>query len=177
MPWLYRACVRGGGNLPWLPHMDADGPVCHGQDCICASACALIWMGGVNREGTVGLHRPRIVDPIYKGLMPANASTAYNRLLASVNTYLDELEVPKPIIETMTATSSGEIVWADGATNQLKSPPSIAEWTDASCGPDVNVDWSNPSGFSVEQQMGKSTNHDLCAYRLYASSRGRLAPP
>jgi hypothetical protein len=53
-------------DVPFLSSGSRD--LCRGQDCICASACALIWMGGTFRTGTVGLHRPRIVDPIYKGL-------------------------------------------------------------------------------------------------------------
>jgi hypothetical protein len=28
------------------------------KDCVCASACALIWFGAPERYGTVGLHRP-----------------------------------------------------------------------------------------------------------------------
>jgi hypothetical protein len=40
------------------PH--AATQLCVGNaECMCASACALIWFGAVDRWGTVGLHRPR----------------------------------------------------------------------------------------------------------------------
>jgi hypothetical protein len=107
----------------------------YGQNCTCASACALIWFGGVDRGGTVGLHRPYINDPIFRGLPPADASTAYRQMLDNVVAYLNEMEVPRSIIESMVATSSGDIRWIDAdLTEGLDRPPSIAEWVDASCG-------------------------------------------
>jgi hypothetical protein len=44
--------------------------LCRVTECICASACALIWFGAVDRGGVVGLHRPRIDDPTFKTLAP-----------------------------------------------------------------------------------------------------------
>lgn len=109
-------------------------PWCRNQNCICASACALIWLGGVYRDGTVGLHRPRTNDPMFKGLSPADASTMYRRVLERVETYLNEMEVPKSIIESMITTSSSDVRWVDSSDEGLDQPPSIAEWVDASCG-------------------------------------------
>jgi hypothetical protein len=158
-------------DLPFLSAGSRD--LCRGQDCICASACALIWMGGVMRSGTVGLHRPRIDDPLYRGLPPANASIAYRRLLGDVAAYLDEMEVPKPIIESMVATSSGDILWVNSRDDRLEQPPSVAEWTDASCGSDAN--WNTDE---VTREVAvKGFKHAICGRNLYASNRGRLAPP
>lgn len=106
----------------------------YGQNCTCASACALIWFGGVVRSGTVGLHRPYINDPRFSGLPPADASREYRRMLDSVTVYLKEMEVPTSIIESMVNTSSGDIRWVDSVYDGLERPPSIAEWVDASCG-------------------------------------------
>ena len=123
----------------------------------CASACALIWFGGVERLGTVGVHRPQINDPMFRGLSPAEASTAYRRALAMIAAYLDEMEVPKSIIELMVATSSNDIRWVDSLYNiELYRPPSIAEWADASCGSSADF---------------------LCEVLLLNSRRDRLAPP
>jgi hypothetical protein len=102
----------------------------------CASSCALIWLGGIHRTGRVGLHRPYRTDPMFKALSPADASIAYRQLLERITTYLDEMEVPKSIIETMVATSSDDIHWVYAGTDKLGRPPSIAEWEDATCGPD-----------------------------------------
>jgi hypothetical protein len=81
------------------------------EDDPCASACALIWFGGVNRTGKVGLHRPYTDDPRFKGLSPEEASRSYRQMLSNVTNYLTEIEVPKSIIEIVENTSSGDIHW------------------------------------------------------------------
>jgi hypothetical protein len=155
-------------NVPALSDL------CRGQDCICASACALIWMGGAYRWGSVGLHRPRIVDATYRGLTPAKASTTYNRVLREVGAYLEEMEVPRSIVEKMVATSSGDIIWVDSNDEGLDRPPSLAEWVDASCGQDVPYNWDEKPTGEILNQMFK---HADCARSLYASNRARLAGP
>jgi hypothetical protein len=106
---------------------------CSGHECICASACALIWLGAVNREGEIGLHRPTTNDPTFKSLSAAEASSVYRRVLQSMSAYLGEMEVPRPMVDAMLNTASSEIQWVDQDDN-LRRPPSIAEWEDASCG-------------------------------------------
>jgi hypothetical protein len=94
---------------------------------------------------------------MFKGLSPADASTAYRRALASIAAYLDEMEVPKSIIESMVTTSSSDIRWVDAGNDGLERvPPSIAEWEYASCG---------------------SSAASVCTGRLLANNRDRLAPP
>jgi len=119
----------------WQPGQDIRD-VCRGTSCVCASACALIWFGSVNRYGQVGLHRPRITDPAYKGLPPADASVLYRRVLQDMTHYLEEMEVPRATIDTMTTTSSAEITFvdADDRSNELEHPPSFVEWINANCG-------------------------------------------
>lgn len=51
------------------------------SDCVCASACALIWFGGIERSGTVGLHRPTTHDPRFAKLPAAEASDTYKKVL------------------------------------------------------------------------------------------------
>ena len=104
----------------WIYGLDRTAP-CRGQNCTCASACAFIWFGAVERDGTVGLHRPYIDDPMFAGLPPAEASIRYRQMLDSVVRYLNEMEVPKSIIESMTATSSGDIRWVDTIDEQIVS--------------------------------------------------------
>jgi hypothetical protein len=123
---------KSDGSI-WIYELDRTAP-CRGQNCTCASACALIWFGAVERAGIVGLHRPYIDDPMFAGLPPAEASIRYRQLLDSVVSYLNEMEVPKSIIESMTATSSGDIRWVDSIDEGLTWPASIAEWVGASCG-------------------------------------------
>jgi hypothetical protein len=107
---------------------------------ICASACALIWFGGIERNSVVGLHRPRFTDPMFASLPPAKAAEVYRQVLERINIYLREMEVPASIIEQMTNTSSSAVTWIDADKDvSLQRPPSIAEWEDAACGPEVDV--------------------------------------
>jgi hypothetical protein len=58
-------------------------------------------------------------------------------MLDRVVGYLNEMEVPRSIVELMVATSSSDIRWVNpDLTEGLDRPPSIAEWVDASCGRD-----------------------------------------
>ena len=128
------------GGLRERPWLNANGQIvnwCSGRECICASACALIWFGAVEREGEVGLHRPTTDDPAFRALPPAAASNVYRKMLGSITAYLDEMEVPKPMIEAMVGTSSSEIRTVD-SDDGLRRSPSIAEWEDASCGSFTN---------------------------------------
>lgn len=156
-----------------VPHLDGGSrDLCRGSDCTCASACALIWMGGVQRSGTVGLHRPRTTDPMFRGLPPADASTAYRRVLETIAAYLNEMEVPKSIAETMVATSSSDIRWV--TADDVDDPPSIAEWVEASCGSDPLMDAATKGKPSTMAEVYK---HGNCVHHLYLSNRDRLGPP
>jgi len=164
--------------------------LCHGEACVCVSACALIWFGGVERYGSVGLHRPRIEDTGFKALSPGEASLVYRRLLENIAVYLDEMEVPKSMVESMVATGSAEIRWVDYSNDSLQRPPSMAEWEDASCGsfPQVEEEtmlslMTKGSNRSRQEEMlfkllfGKSNAKSNCKNTLISSQRDRLVPP
>ena len=108
--------------------------LCEGPDCVCASACALIWLGAVERIGTVGLHRPWINDARFKGLHPNDASALYRELLKDISRYLDEIETPRTLIDALIATGSSDIRWVDSLSEGIQHPPSFVEWLDAACG-------------------------------------------
>ncbi len=108
--------------------------ICNGPNCICASACALIWFGAPERDGAVGLHRPHFASPTFKGLSPALASETYRPMIESVVKYLTEMEAPKSAIEAMVATSSAQVTWYNLENYSGDRAPSFAEWEDANCG-------------------------------------------
>ena len=149
----------------WAPITAPNGPIlfagsnlmCDGPRCTCASACALIWFGGVERMGTVGVHRPWTRDPEFVRLSPAEASARYRRALNDLTLYLNEMEIPQSITELMVATSSDDVRWID-AVDGLERPPSIAEWEDASCGPRPN-------------ELFASLKSTVCASRLLDNHR------
>ena len=149
-------------------------PECLGHDCgTCASACALIWFGGVDRMGTVGLHRPRINDPMFRRLSPADASNVYRQVVGRIAAYLDEMEVPRPIIELMITTGSDEIRRVDFMNDGSDRPPSIAEWEDLSCGSGNN----NRGVAATQKQLEDLRNKEMCKTRLFDNRRERLPRP
>jgi len=186
------APVEGYQNVRERPWLDENSRIvnwCSGQECTCASACALIWFGAVEREGEVGLHRPITDDPTFKALSPAEASTIYRRILSSINSYLDEMEVPKPMVDAMVSTGSSEIRWVDSDTAGLRRPPSIAEWEDASCGSFTSEERSAYYALAVKTTKSpqdqlflkvlaeKLNKNGQCRSFLLSAQRERLAPP
>jgi hypothetical protein len=185
--------VESSPGVQQRPWMDANGQIvnwCTGQECICASACALMWFGAVDREGLVGLHRPSTDDPAFKALSPAEASSSYRGILGSITGYLDEMEVPKPMIDAMVSTGSSEIRWVDSDKDRfLKRPPSIAEWEDASCGSFTDEEWDAWSALAVkttrssQEQLflkvlaDKLNKNGQCRSLLLSAQRERLASP
>jgi hypothetical protein len=116
--------------------------LCSGEDCICASSCALIWFGAPLRFGAVGIHRPFLTDPKYRQLAPADAATYYRSILDAMRAYGDEMEIPRPIMDKMLATGSGEIVYVSTHDERdLERAPSFGEWVDASCGRVSDAEW------------------------------------
>lgn len=103
------------------------------SECVCASACALIWFGAVRREGRVGLHRPRITSSAFSNAVPEEAENYYKHELKHVSKYLEEMEVPGTVIEKMLSTRSSDVQWVD-ESQELQLSPSYSEWIDATCG-------------------------------------------
>ncbi len=133
--------IFGIGN----PH-----PICAGgSDCVCASACALIFFGSPKRFGTVGLHRPHFTGTSFKQLSPTEAAQAYRPALQSVTAYLEEMETPKAVIEAMINTHSTDIRWYNSVLPEERAP-SFAEWQDANCGT-----W-NKDDFRARQEMNET---------------------
>jgi hypothetical protein len=167
-----------------------DEKECDGlNDCICASACALIWFGAVERNGTVGLHRPRTTDPYFRALDPSDGATTYRKVLDSIQAYLDEMEVPKPMIELTVATGSANIRWVTD-NDDLNRPPSLAEWEDATCGSFSTNDKklldalnAKKSGLTRQEQSRrdqlrkKQDERSLCQIELLSSHRDKLPLP
>ena len=176
--------------------------VCEGPDCLCASACALLWFGAVNRGGIVGLHRPRIDDPDFAALPPGEASTVYRGALDKIAQYLREMEAPSPMVDAMVATSSSEIRWVGhdilaprGEFEKLglERPPSYAEWQDAVCGPVLAGEEDKIIDLRVKLDMGEVLTNDQalllkilsakidqirkCRVYLRSSSIDRMLPP
>jgi hypothetical protein len=181
----YSILLENGGEY-WF------GQACQGPGCACASACALIWFGAVDRNGRVGLHRPRIDDPEFKVLPPAEATKVYRRTLDEIGKYLDEMEAPRSMIDAMVATNSADIRWVDAEKDDLKRPPSIAEWADAACGyipneeknatgelsmKEINSTLSPRDAVLLKLLREKDTKHSQCWMALRFSQVEQLPSP
>jgi hypothetical protein len=175
-------------------HLGFDPSICSGSSCICASACALIWFGAPQRDGTVGLHRPHFANSSFKDLSPALAAQAYRPVLQHVASYLEEMETPKPVIDTMIATGSSEVKWYEQQEPEDRAP-SFAEWQDAACGGfgkdkyDVflslmlyarkNCRAQNADAYCIQYNAlnEERIRRERCIDKLIASSQEMLPPP
>lgn len=151
---------------------------CRGDCGYCASACALIWLGGVERWGTVGLHRPSVVDPAFRSVAYRNAAaTVYREMLAVIAGYLKDMEVPNSVIDAMFETAPSDLRWVEAVGDPLERPPSIAEWEDASCPGDTIQNMYRKFGEPSKQQRLDGNNKGNCDARLLNEHRSRLTPP
>jgi hypothetical protein len=140
--------------------------LCEGSECVCASACALIWFGAVERQGLVGLHRPRIDDPAFKALPPDEAAKVYRRVLDDIARYLDAMEAPRPMIDAMVATGSSEIRWVDAQADHLERPASYAEWEDAACGEFTAEQFDSMIDLRVKRDATQLSSNDALLLTL-----------
>jgi hypothetical protein len=113
-----------------------NGFICTGDECICASACFLIYAAGIKRIGSVLMvHRPRDASGTFGSKRAARASEEYRNILSRVNDYLRSMEVPDNIINKMQSTSSSDIsLLTPQDTEGMEKVPSILEWEISDCG-------------------------------------------
>ena len=113
-------------------------PPCLGGQCICASACFLVWAGGILREGNyIGLHRPSIGDQPYGALSLTDAQSQYQDIIFKVRQYLNSVEVPPRLSDIMLETAKERIyiLSDDPAYAVINDPYSVKDWLDANCAP------------------------------------------
>lgn len=175
-----------------------DSALCKGPSCICASSCALIWFGAIERGGVVGLHRPKITDSQFATLPPDRASKQYRDVLQKISQYLEEMEAPRSLIEAMVSTGSSDIRWVEArpdGSGAINRSPSHTEWIDANCEPLTAEDYRALRGLRAREVaselagrtyaltrsdktlMARQGRRILCAAVLEFSQREKMAPP
>jgi hypothetical protein len=134
-----------------------DEAICSGASCICASACALIWLGGVERSGGVGFHRPTVSDERFRSLQPAEAAAAYRSVISSISQFMDEMEAPRLLVDIMSGTSSGDISWVSSIDDdeKLRYVPSFLEWINSNCGTISSKDRAVGAGLSYRRAVSE----------------------
>jgi len=121
------------------PIKDGDGPVIcpfvlmvDRTNCICASACFLVYAGGADRSGNyIALHRPYLPKEVTDALSDVAREGAQKREMRWVSNYLQEMEVSQFFIDKMMSTNSQNVQFVSlrDASNYhlLGAVPSIEE--------------------------------------------------
>ncbi len=111
------------------------------EECICASACSLIFIGGVDRRGTyIAVHRSFIEHSALKDLSLDDAQQAGQALETTVGLYLKQMGAPATLSELMLSVSSSDIklLPIEYVQSYLQRPPEVDEWMIAKCG-DIDI--------------------------------------
>jgi hypothetical protein len=79
----------------------------------CASACVLLFLGGVSRYpvpdgGKIGLHRPYSVK---YALTKSEAADSYEKINNRIKQYLRQMNIPEGLLDKMNSVSPGQIRW------------------------------------------------------------------
>lgn len=100
-------------------------------NCICASACALIWAGGVERLGRVGLHHPRVGSP---SLRFADQERSLSLARNEIRTYLEEMRLPDWFYERATSENSTSLDSVEAFEATIWLDPIFEEYLISRCG-------------------------------------------
>ncbi len=104
------------------------------ENCICASACALAWFGGVDRGGVVGVHRS-FLPTGDKPLSFDEQEQILDNSIADIRSYLSEMRVPLSVVEELLATSSNGLSFFDAYDDDaIEEDPLWAEYIISHCG-------------------------------------------
>jgi hypothetical protein len=108
----------------------------------CASACFFIFASGAHRiagAGTVGIHRPYVHPRRLASLSPSQAEALQKDLFRQARLYLQELQIPTNIIDTMFQRASSEVYWLSDVDLDEKvgiCPPWFEQYLIGRCGLD-----------------------------------------
>ena len=105
------------------------------RKCNCASACFLIWAAGARRAGNyLGVHRTFFKPESFKKDSYQVARKRYVRMRRVVENYLEEMNVPNLVVDTMFSIGSNKIEpLAPNFVNILQGGPALDEYLRAHC--------------------------------------------
>jgi hypothetical protein len=116
-----------------------EGSTITDDNATCASACVLVWMAGIMRQGNWRLvvHRPYFDPTYFAGLSADEADQRYRELEQQAYDYLREMDAPESLIRAMREVPStdGKILDRKYVRDELGTViPSYDEWQTAKCG-------------------------------------------
>jgi len=157
-----------------VPGNGHGGGVCFGlpvSECICASACPLIYLGGVRRAGDyLGIHRTFIQRETLENLSFAEAQSAGRGQAEVVERYLRLMDAPQALFDEMRSIPSGSlrILPQDFVLKYLQNPPDIQEWLNAKCG-----DWAVIEGRRESLSSDATGNPNADRYECVEAALSR----
>jgi hypothetical protein len=106
-------------------------------NCVCASACFLIYAAGYKRQmSAVEIHRPYIDRGANAQLTEAETLTINRQIEEKVTRYLEEMSIPKPYISLMLnspSSTSRRISFSEMLQDIVGYPRPIEEWLYSKC--------------------------------------------
>lgn len=173
-----QTAYRGDKGIYKLPSMGPDGLEyrCKGSDCLCASACFLVWSAGINRDGdALMVHRPRDSSGTFGAKAAARASHEYGSVLKIVSDYLVRMEVPAIFIELIMKTSSTDslLLPKSDVSDDLEGYTStIAEWLIADCGALTSEEENYLRALRIAKyEYGYKLNDDADRYLIFMNDK------
>ena len=104
----------------------------------CGSACFFVWASGAERltsSASIGVHRPRFKKEYFRGLSANEAERKYLEMANVVRDYLEDMNIPNHVIESMFNQSSNDILYLNSSIlKKLRKVPFFDEWIMANCG-------------------------------------------
>ena len=149
----------------------SSSPRTYNPDTVCASACALIALAGVKRDGDVGLHHIFSRDD-------SMDFEAYQRMLVEgnqrVERYLQDLRIPGSVFQTITSTSSDQLAWID-LTENFDYDPVYYEYLNSRCDLLSREEQRMHTELSILQDTGIDVKNPMAPNRsITASERAAL---
>jgi hypothetical protein len=124
---------RAGGKTFCLTHPKGAGL----DKCNCASACFLIFVAGINRNGNhLGIHRVFNNPDQLRLMSPDDAAITTGKATNVVSAYLIEMGVPTHFIERLMVIPSNKIEWVspEDISHYFSGYiPQYSEWVAAKC--------------------------------------------
>ena len=148
---------------------------CEESECICASACSLIWLGGIARTGTVYVHRPslgkenRRVDFDAWNLAVSNAED-------DIKSYLEEMRIAENVSKALFSTSPEDISPIRAGKDVAYKDSILDDFSRTQCGPPMSEfqdfylsSFEGSDGQSDESELGVTERELLSVLREKAS--------
>jgi hypothetical protein len=139
-PWIF------GAVDPWDARETLQNP-----NCACNSACALAWLGGVERGGSPGFHRAYVRDE--EGTLSFGAQEeSLEATRNAIESYMREIRAPSWLLDRMFSTSSDRLYFPDREERRdLTRDPLFSEFLISRCGPGL----SREQETAVEEILSK----------------------